>query len=179
MDILIICGSLRKDSWNRKLARIAAGVLAESGTNVTEADISDLPLYNEDLEIDPWPAAAKRFYDQVDAADAVVIVSPEYNYSIPGVLKNALDWASVGDNAWEDKHIALMGVSTGQYGTTKMQMHLRQALLGTGPVTVVPHPQVAIGPAATAFNEDGSLRDPKMMERVRQLLSNLLEAAGE
>jgi chromate reductase len=108
-------------------------------------------------------------------ADAVVIVSPEYNYSIPGVLKNAVDWASLGANAWKDKAVAIMGVSSKQYGTTRMQMQLRQALLGTGPVYVVPHPQVAIPFAATAFNPAGVLADPAMDDRVRTLMGNLIE----
>lgn len=175
MHIVFICGSLRKDSFNRKLFAVAARHATQLGATVTEAPIGDIPLYNEDLEVDPWPVAAKRFYDQIAAADAVVFVSPEYNFSIPGGLKNALDWASTGDDAFKGKTVAIMGASPGPYGTTKMQMHLRQALLGTGTIYVVPQPQVAVGTAMTAFNEDGSLADPKMDERVRQLLENLID----
>jgi chromate reductase len=145
------------------------------GATVSEAPVGHIPLYSADLEVDPWPKSAKEFFDAVAVADAVVIISPEYNYSIPGVLKNAVDWASVGTNAWKDKVVAIMGVSSHQYGTTKMQMQLRQALLGTGPVWVMPHPQVAIGFAATAFRPDGSLADTKIDERVRALLTNLVE----
>ncbi len=177
MNIIAIIGSLRKESFNRKLFAVASRHAIQLGVTVNEAPIGDLPLYNEDIEVDPWPPAAKRFYDQIAAADAVLLISPEYNYSIPGVLKNALDWASVGDNAWKDKAVAIMGVSIGQYGTTKMQMHLRQALVGTGPIFVVSQPQVAIGPASTAFNPDGTLSDAKMDDRVRQLLANLIETA--
>ena len=177
MNIIGIIGSLRKDSFNRKLFAIAAAHLTEMRHTLTEAPIGDLPLYSEDLEVDPWPATAKRFFDAVKAADAVLIVSPEYNYSIPGGLKNALDWASVGDNAWKDKAVALMGVSIGAVGTARGQMHLRQALLGTGPIWVVPQPQVGIGPSATAFTPDGTLADPKMTDRVKMLLANLVSLA--
>ena len=173
--IVFVCGSLRKDSYNRKLMAIAMDVAKSLDAQVSEAPINDLPLYDEDIEVDPWPVPAKRFYDQIAAADAVVIVSPEYNYSIPGGLKNALDWASVGDNAWKNKAVALMGASIGQYGTTKMQMHLRQSLVGTGPIWVVPQPQVAVGPAKVAFKEDGTLADPLMVERIKTLLQNLLD----
>lgn len=179
MKIIGIVGSLRKESVNRKLYDIAAKHIVELGHTVSEASIGDIPLYNEDLEVDPWPPTAKRFYDQIASADAVLIVSPEYNYSIPGALKNALDWASVGDNAWKDKAVAIMGVSIGSIGTARGQMHLRQALLGTGPIWVVPHPQVCIGPSATAFKDDGSLADAKMNERVKTLLANLIALAGK
>lgn len=161
------------------LMMLAMAEAVRLGAETAEASIADLPLYNEDLEVDPWPAAAKKFYDQIAGADAVVVVSPEYNYSIPGPLKNALDWASVGDNAWKDKVVALMGVSIGAVGTARGQMHLRQALLGTGPIWVVPQPQVTVGPSATAFNENGMLADPKMAERVKQLLANLLQTASK
>lgn len=179
MNIVTLCGSLRKESYNRILLRIATGMLEAAGATVTEARFEDVPLYNEDLEVDPWPPTAKRLYDQIAGADAVLIVSPEYNYSIPGALKNAIDWASVGDDAFKGKVVALMGVSIGQYGTTKMQMHLRQALLGTGTVHVIPQPQVAIGPAATAFAADGSLVDANTNERVRQLVANLIETTRQ
>jgi chromate reductase len=178
-SIVFVCGSLRKESYNRHLMTVAMGVAKELGADVSEAPIGDLPLYNEDIEVEPWPAPAKRFYDQIAAAGAVVIVSPEYNYSIPGGLKNALDWASTGDNAWKDKVVALMGASVGQYGTTKMQMHLRQSLIGTGTIWVIAQPQVAVGPAKIAFKEDGTLADPLMVERIRELLKNLLAAAAK
>ena len=175
MKIIGIVGSLRKESWNRKLYALAITYAAQLGATVTEAPIGDVPLYNEDLEKDLWPVPAKRFYDQIAAADAVLIVSPEYNYSIPGGLKNAIDWASVGDNAWKGKVVALMGVSGRQTGTARGQMHLRQALNGTGEVYVVPQPQV--GFSKDAFKEDGTFADPFYEQRVRELLTNLLELA--
>lgn len=177
MHILTICGSLRRDSYNRKLMTAAAAELVRLGSTVAEADISGIPLYSGDLEGDSWPPAAKAFFDAVAAADAALIVSPEYNYSIPGGLKNALDWASVGENAWKNKPVAVMGVSSHQYGTARGQMHLRQALLGTGPVWVVPHPQVCVPFGAEAFDDSGSLRDPKMGERMRGLCANLIALA--
>jgi chromate reductase len=176
-SIVFVCGSLRKESYNRKLMAIAMASAQELGAKVSEATIGDLSIYNEDIDVEPWPAPAKKFYDQIASADAVVIISPEYNYSIPGGLKNAIDWASRGKNAWKDKAIALMGVSMGQYGTTKMQMHLRQSLVAAGPNWIVPQPQVAVGPAKVAFKNDGTLADPLMVERIKTLLENLLATA--
>ncbi|HUO75829.1 MAG TPA: NADPH-dependent FMN reductase [Candidatus Paceibacterota bacterium] len=177
MNVLTICGSLRKDSYNRKLLAVATKALEVAGATVTEAPIGDIPLYNEDLDVQPWPAAAQRFFDQVAAANAILIVSPEYNFSIPGGLKNAIDWASRGDVAWKNSVIALMGASTGPYGTARGQMHVRQALLGTDTTWVIPQPQVCVGLAGNAFNGDGTLKDPKMNERVTQLVARLLELA--
>jgi chromate reductase, NAD(P)H dehydrogenase (quinone) len=169
MNILVICGSLRKGSYNRQLLQLAVAEAQRQGATVTEAEIGDIPLYTGDLEVEPWSAPAKRFYDQIKAAEAVLIVSPEYNYSIPGGLKNALDWASRGDNAWKDKTVALMGVSIGPVGTARGQMHLRQALLGTGPIWVVPQPQVCL--------KNDQIDDPKTLDRVSALIQNLIAAA--
>lgn len=179
MHMLFICGSLRQGSLNRMLMDVAMAQAGALGASTAEALIADIPLYSEDLETDPWPAPAKRFFDEVASADAVVIVSPEYNFSIPGGLKNAIDWASVNGNAWKNKAVALMGVSSGAIGSARGQMHLRQALLGTGPIWVVPQPQVCFGPGDEVFAPDGSLKDPAKADRVRILLQNLIETASK
>ena len=169
--MLFICGSLRKDSYNRKLMTAAMKIAQELGAEVSEALIADIPLYNGDMDVPgSWPVVAQTFFDQIKSAEAVCIVSPEYNFSIPGGLKNALDWASRGEDAWKNTAIALMGVSIGPIGTARGQMHLRQALLGTGTTWVVPQPQLCISA--------DMLDDQKTAERVRQLLENLIAAAG-
>lgn len=126
--IAVIVGSLRKDSLNRRLADALAR-MAPEGFDLTQLRIDDLPLYNQDDDADP-PAAAVRLKQQVREADGVIFVTPEYNRSIPGVLKNALDHASrpYGDSAWAGKPAGIIGVSVGVIGTACAQQHLRTIL---------------------------------------------------
>src|SRR5439155_23545899 len=119
-------GSLRRASYNRGLLR-AARSLAPKGMNIHILDILDIPLYNEDVHERGFPEAVAQFRARIRAADALLIVTPEYNYSVPGVLKNAIDWASCPpEQPFQDKPIAIMGASTGLFGTTRAQRHLRQ-----------------------------------------------------
>src|SRR4051794_24323307 len=115
--ILGIAGSLRKASFNRALLR-AAIELAPPDVTVETFDLSPIPLFNEDIERDP-PASVVDLKARIRAADAILFATPEYNFSIPGVLKNAIDWASrpYGDNAWDGKPVAIMGASVGYLGT--------------------------------------------------------------
>ncbi|MBX9592170.1 MAG: NAD(P)H-dependent oxidoreductase [Hyphomonadaceae bacterium] len=126
--IVVIVGSLRRDSHNRKLAG-ALTKLAKPGTVFTFAKIDDLPLFSQDLEPSP-PAAVTRLKGEIDAADGILIVTPEYNRSIPGVLKNAIDWASrpYGKNSFDGKPTAAIGTSPGAVGTAVAQQHLRSIL---------------------------------------------------
>ena len=127
--ILGFAGSLRKGSYNKALLR-AAGELAPKGAELRVFDLEGIPPFNEDLESNP-PAKVKDFKAEIKAADALLIATPEYNFSMPGVLKNAIDWGTrpYGDNAWAGKPAAIMGASTGQFGTVRAQLHLRQVLL--------------------------------------------------
>lgn len=126
--IAVIVGSIRRDSINRKLAEALAG-LAGPKLEFTYVKIDDLPLFSQDLEPNP-PAAVTRIKGQIDAADGVLIVTPEYNRSIPGVLKNAIDWASrpYGKNSFNGKPTAGIGTSGGAIGTAAAQQHLRSIL---------------------------------------------------
>src|SRR6188768_4576671 len=130
MKILGISGSLRKGSYNSSLLRTAQ-TLAPGGVTIEIADISDIPPYNEDVREQGYPPSALRFREQIRAADALLFVTPEYNYSVPGVLKNAIDWASrpYGDSAWSGKPAAIMGASVGTLGTARAQYHLRQIMV--------------------------------------------------
>ena len=126
--IVVIVGSLRKESINRRLAG-ALAKLAKPGTQFTFSRIDDLPLFSQDLEPSP-PAAVTRLKGEIEAADGVLIVTPEYNRSIPGVLKNAIDWASrpYGKNSFDGKPTAALGTSGGAVGTAAAQQHLRSIL---------------------------------------------------
>lgn len=126
--IVVIVGSIRRDSINRKLAG-ALTKLAKPGTQFTFAKIDDLPLFSQDLEPSP-PASVIRLRGEVQGADGVLIVTPEYNRSIPGVLKNAIDWASrpYGKNSFDGKPTAAIGTAMGNIGTAAAQQHLRSIL---------------------------------------------------
>ena len=171
--ILGIAGSLRKASYNRAALR-AAQELAPEGARVEVFELDGIPPFNEDLERNPPPKVA-LLKERVRAANAILIVTPEYNYSIPGVLKNAIDWASrpYGDNAWDGKPVAVMGASIGALGTARAQYHLRQVFvfLNMQPLN---RPEVMIGNAAQRFDEQGNLTDETSQELIRQLLQSLV-----
>ena len=171
--ILGILGSLRADSFNRKLLKEAQS-LAPAGTTFEVAEIGDLPLFNQDIELDP-PESVKRFKAAVAAADAVLFVSPEYNYSIPGVLKNAIDWGTrpPAKHVWRGKTAAVMGASPGMLGTARMQYHLRQVMINLGMQAVI-QPEVMIAQAAQKF-ADGRLTDEKSREMIGKLLAALAD----
>lgn len=172
--ILGIAGSLRRQSFNRSALR-AAAELAPSGTTLDIFELDAVPLFNEDIEKLP-PAAVVDLKNRIRAADAVLFATPEYNYSVPGVLKNAIDWASrpYGDSAWKGKPAAILGASIGALGTARAQYHLRQMMvfLDMHPVN---QPEVMIGNAAERFDEDGKLVDDTTKKLVRELLENLVE----
>ena len=169
--LLLICGSLRRDSFNRKLATQAAVLF--DGTTVWAN--TELPLYNGDVEdTNGIPAAVGMLADQIEQADAVVIATPEYNQSFSGVLKNALDWVSrVDGNPWADKPVAIMSAAAGRAGGARAQYALRLALnpfqprLLTGPEVLIANPQAEF--EAQALLKDGLYRDTliQLMNRLR------------
>ena len=171
--ILGIAGSLRRESYNRAALR-AAIELAPDGATVESFELDGIPAFNQDDERNPPPAVVEM-KRRVREADAVLIVTPEYNYSIPGVLKNAIDWGSrpYGDNAWSGKPAAIMGASIGALGTARAQYHLRQVFvfLNMFPLN---QPEVMIGSAATRFDASGKLTDDTSRGLVRKLLEELV-----
>lgn len=172
MKVLGISGSLRKASYNTAALQ-AARELAPAGMMIEQAEIGDIPLYNEDLRGAGLPASVERLRAQLAAADAVLFVTPEYNYSIPGVLKNAIDWASRQPNQpFDGKPVAIMGVAGSLLGTARAQYQLRQMLvfLNAFPVN---KPEVFIGQAASKFDAEGRLTDEATRGFVRQLLEAL------
>jgi chromate reductase len=171
--ILGIAGSLREGSYNRGALR-AAVELAPEGSEIEIFDIAGFPEFVQGQDEDP-PQKVADFKRKIREADAILICSPEYNYSVPGVLKNAIDWASrpYGDSAWDGKPAAIMGVSPGAIGTARMQYHLRQIMvfLNMYPLN---KPEGMIGKAAEKFDGDGNLTDEKTRDFIRQLLENLV-----
>jgi chromate reductase, NAD(P)H dehydrogenase (quinone) len=172
--ILGIAGSLRRESYNRAALRAATQLVPEDATlDVFELD--GIPPFNQDEEQNP-PAKVAEFKRHIRETDAILMVTPEYNYSIPGVLKNAIDWASrpYGDSAWSGKPAAIMGASIGTIGTARAQYHLRQmfVFLNMFPVN---QPEVMIGNAAERFDAQGNLTDETTKDFIRQLLRNLVD----
>ena len=176
IKILGIAGSLRKESYNKMLLN-AAQALAPEGTKVETFDIAGLPLFNQDEEHLPNErvAALKK---AIRDADAILLVTPEYNYSIPGVLKNAIDVASrpYGDSAWAGKPVAIMSASVGMLGGARAQYHLRQTFVFLN-MHAVNQPEVLIANASQKFDPEGNLTDETAANLVRQLLGNLAELA--
>jgi chromate reductase len=175
MRILGIAGSLRRGSHNRRLLR-AAGALLPPGAELVEWDgLRDLPAFDEDLEDAP-PPAVQEFLDAIDGADALLIATPEYNSSLPGALKNAIDWASrpFPDNVLRDKPSAVIGASTGLFGAVWAQAEVRKALKASG--ADVLDAELPVGMADSAFNDDGSLADPTLAERLAELMHDCCSA---
>ncbi len=174
MKILGISGSLRKGSYNT-LALRAAQKLVPQGISMEIADISQVPMYNDDVRTAGVPDAVQALREQVRLADAVLLVTPEYNFSIPGVLKNTLDWLSrPPEPPFEGKPVAIMGASPGVVGTARVQYHLRQVLVFMNTFTVN-KPEVFINLAPGKFGPDGELTDEPTAQIIRQLLVSLQE----
>jgi chromate reductase, NAD(P)H dehydrogenase (quinone) len=172
MNVIGISGSLRKGSFNTAALRAAQG-LAPEGMTIEVAEIGDLPLYNDDVRAAGFPPPAERLRAQIAAADAVLLVTPEYNYSISGVLKNAIDWASrPPSQPFEAKPVAIMGASPGLFGSARAQYHLRQMLIFLNAMPVN-RPEVMIGQAQNKFDADGNLTDEPTREFIRKLLVSL------
>ena len=169
--VLGFAGSLRRGSTNRGLLRVAADLLPE-GMSLDVFDLGPIPLYNADVEAAGRPEAVTAFREAIRAADALLIACPEYNYSIPGVLKNAIDWASRGtDQPFAGKPAAFMGAGGG-LGTARSQYHLRQAcvFLDVHPLN---KPEVFVPFAAQKFDADGNLTDESVRPKVAALLTAL------
>lgn len=172
LKVLGIAGSLRKGSFNR-LALRAAQQLAPPGMKIDVFELDGFPAFNQDEE-KSVPQIVTDFKHKIRAADAILIATPEYNYSVPGVLKNAIDWASrpYGDSAWKGKPVAVMGASGGTLGTARAQYHLRQMFVFLDMYTVN-QPEVMIAGAHEKFDAEGNLKDKRTKELIRNLLAAL------
>jgi chromate reductase, NAD(P)H dehydrogenase (quinone) len=173
VKILGFAGSLRKDSYNRCLLR-AALELVPKDAELEIFDLEGIPLFNQELEDQPTEKV-KEFKAKITAADAVLIATPEYNYSIPGVLKNAIDCASrpYGDNAFEHKPMAIMGASIGMTGSARAQYHLRQCFVFLT-CFALNQPEVMVPFAQDKIDKDGKVTDQMTREKIRELLEALV-----
>jgi chromate reductase len=172
-NIISICGSLRKGSYNRMVMNALPG-LAPAALSFTEAPpFSEFPLYNADVETSTgFPAAVQKLAEAVRAADGVIIVTPEYNFSIPGALKNAIDWVSrVPNQPFTGKPVAIQSAANGLLGGGRMQYSLRQVLLFLNAATFG-RPEIFIGNCSTRIDaKTGQITDPQTVELIRQQLA--------
>jgi chromate reductase len=173
ITILGMAGSLRRHSYNRGLIR-AAAAMAPAGVTVRILELDDVPLYNQDVEDTGEPEAVVALKREIAVADALLIATPEYNHGIPGVLKNAIDWASRPRRTSPllDKPVAVMGASPGRGETARAQAQLRDAFVFTG-ACVMPLPEVMVGEAASRFDDEGNLTDPATRDAVAALVEAL------
>ena len=178
MNVLGIAGSVRRDSHNRKLLRAAAAALPP-GAGFAEWDgLAELPAYDEDLDVEPAPAPVQRLREAIAAADGLVIATPEYNSSLPGALKNALDWASrpFPGNVLRDKPVVVIGASTGLFGAVWAQAEVRKVLAASG--AEVLDAELPVGLADSAFAGEGRLADADLQAQLEGVVAGLVAAAG-
>jgi chromate reductase len=173
LHILGFSGSLRKQSYNKAILAAALELVPEN-TTLEIFDLEGIPPFNQDLELQP-PDEVKDFKAKIRASDAILIATPEYNYSIPGVLKNAIDWASrpYGDNAFDGKPVAMMGASIGMLGTARAQYHLRQSFvfLNMHPLN---QPEVMVPFVQEKIDQNGKVTDEKTKKKIGELLESLV-----
>lgn len=173
MHILGISGSLRKHSLNTASLHACLDLLPP-GVTMEIFDIAAIPLYNEDVREQGFPAPVQLFRDKIAAADAVLFATPEYNYSIPGVLKNAIDWASRPPaQPFDGKPIAMLGASPGAFGTARSQYHLRQVFVYLNGL-ILNRPEVMIATAPSKFDADGKLTDVATAGHISKMLAALV-----
>ena len=174
MKIVAIVGSLRKESYNKKIAEFMKERFKEK-LEIEIITLENLPLFNQDIEKDP-PQVVKDFKDKIRAAEGVLFVTPEYNHSVPGVLKNALDWCSREDRPLVKKPTFIVGASTGYVGTARCQGDLRKVINGPGIATLnLPGNLVTIGNVDEKFDEEGKFNDETTIERLDKVVDKFIE----
>jgi chromate reductase, NAD(P)H dehydrogenase (quinone) len=178
MTILGISGSLRRGSYNTSLLGAAARLLPDGVEFELWGRLKEVPPYDEDDDTEEAPAAVAALREAIAGADAVLFATPEYNSSVPGHLKNAIDWASrpLATNPLRNKPVAVVGASTGAFGAVWAQAELRKVLAATGARVV--EGEVAVGHAPTRFGEDGRLVDENLLEQLEEVVTGLVAAAA-
>jgi chromate reductase len=173
IHILSILGSLRKESYNKALLDLAID-MSPPEAEIEKFDLNGIPLFDQDLEMEP-PQKVTELKSKIRTADSLLIITPEYNYSIPGVLKNAIDWASrpYSENPFKDKPVAFMGASIGMLGTARAQYHLRQCcvFLNMHPLN---YPEVMVPFVQEKIDRNGKVIDKFTQEKVRDLINALV-----
>jgi chromate reductase len=176
IKILGLAGSLRNGSYNRA-ALHAAVKLCPDTASIEVFDLNGIPPFNQDQE-DPLPQIVANLKEKIRSSDSILFATPEYNYSVPGILKNAIDYASrpYGDSAWEGKPAAIMGASIGMLGTARAQYHLRQIFVFLN-MFALNRPEVMIPNAADKFDKEGNLTDTFTRDRIKELVEALVNWA--
>jgi chromate reductase len=178
MHILGISGSLRQDSFNTAALQACSDLLPP-GVTMSVFDLAPIPLYNEDVRTQGLPASVQQLREQIRAADALVIATPEYNYSMSGVLKNAIDWASrPPEQPFDGKPIALIGATPGGLGTSRAQYHLRQVFVYLNG-RLLNRPEVFISAAPSKFDANAKLTDAATADNLSKMLLALTEVARQ
>jgi chromate reductase len=179
MRLFAISGSLRRGSYNAALLDAAAAARPTGVEFVVWRGLADVPAYDEDLDVEPVPRPVAEFRAEIERADAVLIATPEYNASVPGALKNALDWASrpYSTNPLRHKRVAVIGASTGLFGAVWAQAELRKVLRTMG--ASVMEAELSVPAAHSAFTADGRLREPESTLALRRIVHALVEEAVE
>ncbi len=174
IKILAFAGSLRKNSFNKALLKAAEGLLPQD-TEMEIFDLEGIPLFNQDTE-NEMVEKVKSFKTKIEAADAILIATPEYNFSIPGVLKNALDWGSrpSGKNSFDGKPLAIMGASPGTIGTARVQYHLRQVCVSLN-MYPLNKPELLVSAVEDKLDASGKLSDEKTLQRIEKMLQSLVD----
>ncbi len=173
LKLVGLCGSLRKESWNRKLMHAAKEAFGPA--EFAEGNLR-LPLFDEDLEAQGMPAEVTKLKDLIANADAVVIACPEYNKAPPGVLKNALDWLSRGGAPWKDKPVAIVSAAAGRAGGERTQFALRLMMVAFRPY-LLQGPEMLLSSPSKAFDENGNLTDEVASKLLKELMQDLRSAA--
>ena len=178
MKIVAIVGSLRKESYNKRIANFMKDRY-KGKLDIEILSIETLPLFNEDIESDP-PLAVKEFKNKIKESEGVLFVTPEYNHSIPGVLKNALDWCSRVERVMLNKPTFIVGASNGNVGTARCQAHLRQ-VLNSGGISAIDLPvnQVLIANIQDKFDEVGNFIDDRTIKYLDKVVNNYIDWAGK
>ncbi|MGO8991404.1 MAG: NADPH-dependent FMN reductase [bacterium] len=173
VHILGFAGSLRKQSYNKAILAVATETVPDDAS-LEVFDLEGIPPFNQDLELQP-PDKVKEFKARIRAADAILIATPEYNYSIPGGLKNAIDWASrpYGDNAFDGKPVAVMGASIGTLGTARAQYDLRRSFVFLN-MLPLNQPEVMVPFVQDKVDSKGRVTDENTRKRIKELLENLV-----
>jgi chromate reductase len=177
LDLLVICGSLRKGSYNAALARMLPALVPAGMSLRTAPSFAKLPIYDHDIQTaSGFPAEANAWADAIRSADALIIVTPEYNWSIPGGLKNAIDWVSrMKDQPFKDKPVALQSAAGGILGGSRAQYHLRQCLTSVDAI-LFGRPEVIVTFAPQKFDEKTlELKDPTAIDLIKQQLAGFEE----
>lgn len=176
--ILGFAGSLRKGSYNRALLRAAAEMMPE-GSTLEVFDLDDIPPFNQDFELS-MPKEVLEFKSRIESANAILIATPEHNYSVPGVLKNAIDWASrpYGHNSFDGKPVAIMSASTGMLGGARAQYHLRQMFVFLN-MRALNRPEVFVSSAQQKIDAKGEVTDEATRSYIKGLVAALVDGVKE